>query len=107
MIGELNQGWYVFTAGRNFARAHIGIPASGKRNLEDFIEYCKETRVNGEILGKKAMVRQKLAEYAIAYEASLKLAYYVGWLQSVGQEVAAILLWGTEAMVSTLVMPGL
>ena len=89
MIGELNQGWYVFTAGRNFARAHIGIPASGKRNLEDLIEYCKETQVNGEILAKKPMVRQKLAEYVIDYEASLKLAYYVGWLQSVGQEVAA------------------
>jgi alkylation response protein AidB-like acyl-CoA dehydrogenase len=89
MIGELNQGWYVFTAGRNFARAHIGIPATGKRHLEDFIQYCKETYVGGEVLAQKPLVRHKLAEYVIAYEASLKLCYYVGWLQSQGKDPAA------------------
>jgi alkylation response protein AidB-like acyl-CoA dehydrogenase len=39
-------------------------------------------------LVKNPLVRQKLAEFAIGYEASLKFAYYVGWLQSKGQDVA-------------------
>ena len=88
MIGKINEGWYVFTAGRNFARAHIGLPSGGKRDLEDLIEYCKETRADGEILAKDPLVRQQLAEFVIEYEANLKLTYYVGWLQSQGRDVA-------------------
>jgi len=88
MIGKVNEGWNVFTAGRNFARAHIGLPAGGKRDFEDLIEYCKQTKVAGEPLAKRPTIRQRLAEFAICYEASLKWAYYVGWLQSRGQEVA-------------------
>ena len=89
IVGEVNKGWYVMMAGRNFARANIGVPASGKRDLEDLIQYCKETRNDGEILVKKPLIRQRLTELAINYEASLKLAYYIGWLQSKGQDVAA------------------
>jgi alkylation response protein AidB-like acyl-CoA dehydrogenase len=89
MIGELNQGWYVMMAARNFARANITMPAWGKRDLEELIEYCKETQGNGEILAKKPLIRQRLAEFAIEYEASLKFHYHVGWLQSQGQDVAA------------------
>ena len=76
-------------AARNFARANITMPAWGKRDLEELIEYCKETQGNGEILAKKPLIRQRLAEFAIEYEASLKFHYHVGWLQSQGQDVAA------------------
>jgi alkylation response protein AidB-like acyl-CoA dehydrogenase len=89
MIGEVNQGWYVMMAARNFARANIMMPAWGKRDLEDLIEYCREPQGNGDIPAKKPLIRQRLAEFAIEYEANLKFHYYVGWLQSQGQDVAA------------------
>ena len=89
MIGEVNQGWYVMMAARNFARANILMQARGKRDLEDLIEYCSQTEDNGEILSRKPIIRQRLAEFAIDYDASLKFAYYVGWLQSLGEDVAA------------------
>ena len=89
LIGGLNQGWYVMMAGRNFARANIMFPVQGKRNLEELIEFCKQTYIDGELLAKKPLVRQRLAEFALAYEASLKFAYYVAWLQSQGKDVAA------------------
>jgi alkylation response protein AidB-like acyl-CoA dehydrogenase len=62
--------------------------ARGKRDLEDLIEYCNQTEDNGEILSHKPIIRQRLAEFAIDYDASLKFAYYVGWLQSQGVDVA-------------------
>ena len=89
MIGELNQGWYVFTAGRQFARSNLLIPTWGRRDLEDLTEYCNQTQVNGEPLSQKPSIRQRIAEFTIEYAANLKFAYYVGWLQSEGQEVAA------------------
>ena len=89
MIGKLNQGWYVFTAGRNFARANLLMSSWGKRDLEDLVAYCKETQHDGEPLSRKPSIRQKLAEFAIEYNASSKFTYYVGWLQSQGQDVAA------------------
>ncbi|MFH1623688.1 MAG: acyl-CoA dehydrogenase family protein [Pseudomonadota bacterium] len=89
VVGEVNQGWYVMMAGRNFARANIGFAAAGKRDLEDLVRYCKETAHGGEILAKKPLIRHKLVDLAIDYEAALKFAYYVGWLQSKGKDVAA------------------
>ena len=89
IVGDLNQGWYVMMAGRNFARANISFAGAGKRDLEDLIEYCKETQADGEILAKKPLIRNRLAEFAIDFEAAPKFAYYVGWLQSNGKEVAA------------------
>ena len=88
MIGELNQGWYVMMAGRNFARANIMFPIQGKQSLDQLMEYCRQTEEGGEILAQKPVIRQRLTEFATEYEASLKLAYYVGWLQSQGKEVA-------------------
>lgn len=88
-VGEVNKGWYVMMAGRNFARANIAAAAAGKRDLEDLIEYCKQAEEGGEILAKKPLIRQRLADFAIDYEAALKFAYYVGWLQSKGKDVAA------------------
>ncbi|MDO8721731.1 MAG: acyl-CoA dehydrogenase family protein [Syntrophales bacterium] len=89
IIGKLNQGWYVMMAGRNFARANISLAAAGKRDLEDLIEYCKQTQEGGEFLSKKPLVRQRLADFVIDYEAALKFAYNVCWLQTKGKDVAA------------------
>ncbi|MDO8635337.1 MAG: acyl-CoA dehydrogenase family protein, partial [Dehalococcoidia bacterium] len=43
----------------------------------------------GEILAKKALIRHRLVELVIDFEAALKFAYYVAWLQSKGKDVAA------------------
>ena len=89
VVGEVNKGWYVMMAGRNFARANIMVAAQGKRDLEDLIEYCKQTQEGGETLAKKPLIRHKLVELAIDFEAAHKFAYYVSWLQSQGKDVAA------------------
>ncbi|MDY6853425.1 MAG: acyl-CoA dehydrogenase family protein [Thermodesulfobacteriota bacterium] len=89
IVGKVNQGWYVMMAGRNFARANISFAAAGKRDLEDLIEYCKQTHSGNQVMSKNPLIRQKLAEFSIDFEAALKFAYYISWLQSKGQDVAA------------------
>ena len=89
IVGQLNKGWYVMMAGRNYARANIATISSSRRDLEELVEYCREKRVNGEALASNPLVRQKLAQFAIELEAARQYAYQVGWLQSKGQDVAA------------------
>ncbi|MDY6967673.1 MAG: acyl-CoA dehydrogenase family protein, partial [Spirochaetota bacterium] len=89
IIGDVNKGWYVMMAGRNFARANIVFAAAGRRDLEELIEYCRETHDNSGSLSQKPLIRQKLADFVIDFEAARKYAYYVCWLQSQGKDVAA------------------
>ena len=89
IVGEINRGWYVMMAGRNFARVNIGISAGARRDFEDLVEYCKQTLGDGEALAKKPLTRQRLAQLAIDFEAARQSAYHTAWLQSQGQEVAA------------------
>jgi len=89
VVGEVNQGWYVTMAGINFERSMVGSVAELKRDLEEFIEFCKVTKYNNQPLSKDPLVRQKLIEFAIELEAARQWAYYVAWLQSKGQPVPA------------------
>jgi alkylation response protein AidB-like acyl-CoA dehydrogenase len=89
VVGKVNQGWYVTMAGINFERSMVGSVAEVKRDLEEFIEFCKQTKRDGQPLSKDPLVRQQLVEFAIELEAARQWAYYVAWLQSKGQMVPA------------------
>lgn len=82
IVGEVNRGWYVTMAGRNFARVRVEMISGAKRSLEDLVEFCRETRYGGQSLAKDPIVRQRLAEIAVELEGARQFAYYVAWLQS-------------------------
>jgi len=88
VIGQVNQGWYVTMAGINFERSGCGAVAEGKRDLEDLVQFCKDTERNGQLLAKNPIVRYKLAELATELEAARQWGYYVAWLQ--GKDPMAI-----------------
>lgn len=89
IVGQVNQGWYVTMAGINFERSMAGSIAAARRDLEDVVEFCRQTRRNGQVLAKDPLVRQRLAELAIEAEAGRQWAYYVSSLQSQGKNVPA------------------
>jgi len=89
VVGKVNQGWYVTMAGINFERSMVGTLAVLQRELQEFVEFCKETYRNGRPLAKDPLVRQKLAQLAIELDTTRQWAYYVAWLQSKGQNVVA------------------
>jgi alkylation response protein AidB-like acyl-CoA dehydrogenase len=88
IVGPVNSGWYVTMAGINFERSMVGAVAEAKRDLEDLVEFCKQTRRDGQILAKDPLIRQRLAEFAIELEALRQWAYNVAWLQSKNPMIA-------------------
>jgi len=89
IVGQPNQGWYVTLAGMNFERSGAGAVSEVKRDLEDLVQFCKETSRNGQPLAKNLVVRQKLTELATEVEAARQFAYYVVWMQSQNPMVVA------------------
>jgi alkylation response protein AidB-like acyl-CoA dehydrogenase len=85
MVGEENRGWYVSLMTMNFERSSIGFMAEAKRNLEELIEFCKETKRNGQRLSEQPVVRSLLAQLVIEVEIGLALSYKVAWLQGKGE----------------------
>jgi alkylation response protein AidB-like acyl-CoA dehydrogenase len=73
LVGEMNMGFkYIMVAldfERMFPYGHY------KKLLEDLVAYAKETRVDGRLLSKDPLVRQKLAQLQIELDV-LELAYY-------------------------------
>jgi alkylation response protein AidB-like acyl-CoA dehydrogenase len=86
MVGDENRGWYVSLMTMNFERSSIGFMAEAKRNLEELIDYCKETKRNGRRLSDDPLVRSLLAQLSIEVEVGLALSYKVAWLQEKVQE---------------------
>ncbi len=85
MVGEENRGWYVSLMTMNFERSSIGFMAEAKRNLEELVEYCKETKRNGKPLSEQPLVRSLLSQLTIEVEVGLALSYKVAWLQQKGE----------------------
>jgi alkylation response protein AidB-like acyl-CoA dehydrogenase len=79
LLGQENQGWYIAAMTLDFERSSLVAAAvsMGKRGLDDLIEYCKETKVNGGSLLDNPLVRHKLSEMAIEIEVGKYMVYRV------------------------------
>jgi alkylation response protein AidB-like acyl-CoA dehydrogenase len=85
LVGELNRGWYVGARLLDFERSGVGRSASGKRILEEMVQFAKETTWNGHSLAKKPEVRNRLSDMAVEVEVSRMVSYRIGYLQSKGE----------------------
>jgi alkylation response protein AidB-like acyl-CoA dehydrogenase len=83
-VGEENRGWDVTRATMNFERTNVSMFSMLRRSLEDLVEFCKETKRNGEPLAKNPIIRNKLAQIAIETEVGYALAYRIAWIQEKG-----------------------
>ncbi|MGB3128527.1 MAG: acyl-CoA dehydrogenase family protein [Dehalococcoidia bacterium] len=83
-VGEENEGWIASQMTSNFERSMIDLFSKAKRDLEDLVQFCKETKVGGEPLAKNQLVRNKLAQLEIEVEAGLAFSHSVVWNQITG-----------------------
>jgi alkylation response protein AidB-like acyl-CoA dehydrogenase len=90
-VSEENKGWDVTRAAMNFERSGVGFFSAARRQLEDLIKFCKETKRNGKPLADDPLVRGKLADMAIDIEVGTALAYQIAWIQERGGGMAAML----------------
>jgi alkylation response protein AidB-like acyl-CoA dehydrogenase len=83
-VGEENQGWIASQMTSNFERSMIDLFSHAKRELEELVAFCKETRWGNEPLANNPKVRHKLAQLAIDIEAGLSYSHTVVWNQIKG-----------------------
>jgi hypothetical protein len=79
LLGELNRGFYYAMATLEFERTGTGFPAAAKRNLEEFVQFCKETKLNGKVLMEDPQVRDALALIAVEVEVFRLASWRTVW----------------------------
>lgn len=85
VIGELNRGWYAAMTNMSFERSNVDVPARRLRDLEQFIAYCQQTRVDGTPIVADPITRHLLADARVQIEISRMICYRVAWMQSRGE----------------------
>ncbi len=100
LVGEENRGWYIGAALLDFERSGIGMVAGLKRDLDDLVQYVKETKVGARTLMAEPRVRYALADRAVEVEVGRYLSYRVTSMQARGQipnaEASAVKLYTSE-----------
>ncbi len=89
LVGEENQGWITSQMTSNFERSMIMIFSFLKRELEELVEFCQETKKDGKPLAQDPFVRHRLAQLAIDIESGRAYAYFVVWNQIKGGLIVA------------------
>lgn len=99
-VGEENKGWYVSLMTMNFERSSIGSMSEALRDVEELVAFCQDTTRNGRKLSDDPIIRQKLADLAVAVEVGKMLSYQVAWLQTQGaipaDKASMAKIYGTE-----------
>ncbi|MFX1264639.1 MAG: acyl-CoA dehydrogenase family protein [Promethearchaeota archaeon] len=116
-IGEENDGWRVVRYAGIFHRGEVARLGVLKRELSELINFCKEMKWQGEPLAKNPLVRQRLAQIAVAIEAGLAIGKHSLWGQHklvLGEPVDAVennvrsssLKYGTNELYQHLIYTG-
>lgn len=79
IVGQINQGFYHVMATFEFERSNTAGAARAKRELQELIQFCRETKRNGKPLIKDPQVRRALAKMAIDIEVLRLAAWRTAW----------------------------
>jgi alkylation response protein AidB-like acyl-CoA dehydrogenase len=80
LVGEENRGWSYITTQLDFERIMLSPSSPMKRNIEDAIQWAKETKVDGKPVIEHTGVKTILAELIMEVEVLKMLNYQVAWL---------------------------
>lgn len=88
LIGEINRGWEVALASLQGERGIIGAHLYHLHQLfEDFLEYCKNTKRNGQPLSRDAHVQEVLVNLYLDLKVQRLLFQHTSWKISRGLKV--------------------
>ena len=83
LVGEKNGGWKVAMTLLSFERSGSGFIGTGRRLLDDLINYAKEV-IPGTPTVHDHLIRHRLANSAVKIEVARLLSYRVAWMQEQG-----------------------
>ena len=86
IIGEPGEGFRVGMETLDLFRVTVGAAALGfaRRALDEAVAWAKERRLGSGTLADNAVTQEKLADMALAVDASALLIYRAAWQQDVG-----------------------
>jgi acyl-CoA dehydrogenase len=86
IIGEPGEGFRIGMETLNLFRVTVGAAALGfaRRGLEEALDWVKRRRLGTGTLADNAVTQEKLADMALANDASALLIYRAAWQQDVG-----------------------
>ncbi len=79
LLGELNRGFYHAMTSLEFERSGAARAAVLKRDLEEFVQFCKEEKRNGKPLIEDPQVREVLAQIAVEVEVLRLIGWQAQW----------------------------
>ena len=100
LIGEENRGWYHAMTTLDFERSGLERYGRTRRAFDDFVDFCKTTKLDGRRPAEKPWVKHKLAQLRVGMDVWGLLCWKVAWMQSSGlvpnAEASVAFLHGTE-----------
>lgn len=100
LVGEENKGWKYITTQLDFERIALSPSSPMRRNIDDTIQWAKETKVDGAPVIELPWVRTKLAELTVDVEVLKMINYYLAWLITKGvvpyAEASMVKVFGAE-----------
>jgi butyryl-CoA dehydrogenase len=88
VLGEPGRAWYTLLPTLNNERIMVGAQCLGAIDgvLEDAVEYVKQRKAFGDIIGRFQILQHYIADIATMRQQAELMLYYTAWLQSTGQE---------------------
>ena len=100
LVGEENKGWKYITTQLDFERIMLSPSSPMKRNVEDSIQWAKETKVDGMPVIEQPGIKTKFAELLMEIEVLKMFNYQVAWLITNGvvpyAEASMVKVFGSE-----------
>ena len=86
LVGEAGEGFRVGMETLNLFRVTVGAAALGfaRRALDEALDFAKNRRLGSATLADNAVTQEKLADMALAVDASALLIYRAAWQQDEG-----------------------
>jgi alkylation response protein AidB-like acyl-CoA dehydrogenase len=79
IVGQINQGFYHVMSTFEFERSNTAGATGAKRDLQELVQFCRETKKNGKPLIKDPGVRRDIAKMAIDIEVLRLAAWRTAW----------------------------
>jgi alkylation response protein AidB-like acyl-CoA dehydrogenase len=79
LVGEENRGFYHAMTVFEFERANTHWAARAKRDLQEFVQFCRETKRNGKPLIEDPEVRRTIARIAVEVEVWRLIGWRTVW----------------------------
>ncbi|MCH8110129.1 MAG: acyl-CoA dehydrogenase family protein, partial [Chloroflexi bacterium] len=80
LVGEENRGFYIVAMALDYERAAVAPISPLQRNLDELVQFAKDTKRNGTTLAEDPIVRYKLADLGVQVGIPRLFSYRNAWM---------------------------